>query len=140
MNIVETAMEHYGKSRLYNREWLQSLFDYCKHDFPVTSNWCAIFIDYVATVSGKQRPDKPAAARSWLKTGIAPYQPVIGDLAIFWRESPSSWKGHVGIYIGKDYDGKMFILGGNQGPQRSVTIQRYPDTRLLGFRRLIDYE
>ena len=57
-------------------------------------------------------------------------------IAIFWRESPESWKGHVGIYINED-DGNIFLLGGNQGPNRSVMIQRYSMDRLLGYRRLL---
>ncbi len=137
MKHLEKAMECYGYNRLYNREWLEHIFKLGEHNFPISSNWCAIFIDYVAIQSGLERPAKPAAARNWLKVGLAVQKPRIGDVVVFWRESPSSWKGHVGLYIGEDYDDKIFILGGNQGPQRSVVVQRYPTERVLGYRRLL---
>ena len=135
MNIIETALKYYGHSRTHNHAWLEQIFKSGGHNFPTSSNWCAIFVDHVSRQCSKQRAVKPAVARSWLKVGVTPARPHIGDLVVFWRESPTSWKGHVGFYVGQDFDGKIFVLGGNQGPQRSVVIQRYPTDRLLGYRR-----
>ena len=136
MKHLEIAMEHYGFNRLYNRDWLQRIFKLGGHDFPISSNWCAIFIDFLAIQAKLQRPEKPAAARNWLKVGRKVDVPRIGDLVIFWRDSPSSWKGHVGIFVGFDIEFNLFVLGGNQGPDRSVGIQKYPRDRVLGYRRL----
>ena len=137
MKHLEKAMECYGYSRLYHRDWLESIFKSGGHNFPISSNWCSIFIDFIAKESGLQRPEKAAAARNWLKVGLAVQKPKIGDVVVFWRESPDSWKGHVGIFISRDSDNKMYLLGGNQGPNRSVVAQKYPFDRVLGYRRLI---
>ncbi len=109
------------------------------------TSWCAIFIYWCVMKSSNaaielDRPSKSraATARAWLQCGL----PVeigkqrLGDIAIFWRESPESWKGHIGIYI-NDVPGKagfVNILGGNQGD--SVCIKEFSLDRLLGFRRL----
>jgi len=96
--------------------------------------WCSCFINYIALqceVKGSGKLD----ARSWLKVGEEVNYPLPGDVVILWRESKSSWKGHVGIFIGYNKAGNIFILGGNQGNEVNVTL--YNNNRLLGFRRLI---
>lgn len=62
--------------------------------------------------------------------------PEPGDVVIFWREDPQSWKGHVGFFFGYSQDGhRVYCLGGNQGNQ--VSVSAYPTNTVLGFRRLI---
>lgn len=96
--------------------------------------WCSIFINWCALKADLPRSGE-LDARSWLTVGTPTGVPRLGDLVIFWRESPSSWKGHVGIYINHS-ENRQFIycLGGNQNNQ--VNIKPYPVTQLLGFRRL----
>ena len=54
---------------------------------------------------------------------------------VYWRESISSWKGHVGIFLGFSKDGtRVYTLGGNQG--NAVSISAYSTTEVLDFRRL----
>jgi hypothetical protein len=36
--------------------------------------------------------------------------PEPGDIVVFWRESPQSWKGHVGIFTGISFDKNGFIV------------------------------
>jgi peptidoglycan hydrolase-like protein with peptidoglycan-binding domain len=63
--------------------------------------------------------------------------PKPGDIVVFWRESPQSWKGHVGFFMGFNQDGsKVFSLGGNQGD--SVSIKAYDAGKVLGFRRVAE--
>ena len=96
--------------------------------------WCSIFVNWCCLKAGLQRTHK-ANARSWLTVGLPVDEPVPGDVVIFWRESLSSWKGHVGIFVGysKNHQ-KIFTLGGNQ--KNSVSIQGYDADKALGFRRL----
>jgi len=96
--------------------------------------WCSIFLSWCCMKAGLQRTNR-ANARSWLSIGKPVNSPMPGDIVIFWRESPESWKGHVGIFIGfsKDRE-KIFTLGGNQ--RNSVSILGQDASYLLGFRRL----
>ena len=55
-----------------------------------------------------------------------------GDVVVFWRESPRSWKGHVGFYVKHD-DSSVTIVSGNQA--NAVTEADFPRRRLLGIRR-----
>jgi len=94
--------------------------------------WCSAFVNWVCksleySYSGK------LTARSWLNTGYRVQNPIPGDVVILWRESISSWKGHVGFYINHDAE-NIYILGGNQN--NMVNITAYPVGRLLEYRRV----
>jgi uncharacterized protein (TIGR02594 family) len=96
--------------------------------------WCSTFVNWVAWKSGLQYSGK-ANARSWLNVGTKVTIPEPGDIVVFWRESPQSWKGHVGIFMGFSFDKKrVYCLGGNQGNRVSVSAYRL-DT-VLSFQRL----
>lgn len=96
--------------------------------------WCSTFVNWVAMKAGLQRSGK-ANARSWLNVGLKVTDPEPGDIVIFWRESPQSWKGHVAIFLGISPDGsRVYCLGGNQGNRVSVSAYRL-DT-VLSYQRL----
>lgn len=96
------------------------------------TSWCAVFINCIL-----KRADKPYLrklnARSLLLLGKDVKCPQVGDIVVFWRESKSSWKGHVGIYISED-ETSINVLGGNQG--NKVCIAPYFKRRVLGYRRV----
>lgn len=94
--------------------------------------WCSAFMNAIAEELSLEKTNT-LAARDWLDVGEEIEEPEKGDVAIFWRESISSWKGHVGIFVRKDSE-NIWVLGGNQG--NKVSISPYPIYRLLGFRRL----
>jgi uncharacterized protein (TIGR02594 family) len=96
--------------------------------------WCSAFISAVLKDMNKVF-SVDLTARSWLNVGKKVTIPEIGDLAIFWRESPTSWKGHVGIYLFHN-DQYVWILGGNHDGQVSV-IPMLKD-RLIEFRSIFD--
>ncbi len=96
--------------------------------------WCSTFVNWVAWKSGLQISGK-ANARSWLNVGTKVTVPEPGDVVVFWRENPQSWKGHVGIFLGFSLDKKrVYCLGGNQGNRVSVTAYRIET--VLSFQRL----
>ena len=96
--------------------------------------WCSIFVSWVALKCDLKR-SKKANARSWLHVGANTANPEPGDVVVFWRESPESWKGHVGFFTGFSKDGsRVYCLGGNQGNQ--VSVSAYPADTVLGFRKL----
>jgi len=97
-----------------------------------TTAWCSLAVNYFAKKCGYEYSGK-LDARSWLKMPIIVLKPTIGDIVIFWREDPKSWKGHVGIFIAQDLN-IIYCLGGNQGNQ--ISISAYPRDQVLGFRKL----
>lgn len=94
--------------------------------------WCSAFANWVANKLGIERSGK-LTARSWLNVGCQVSTPEPGDVVIFWRESPSSWKGHVAFFINQD-EKNIYVLGGNQANQ--VGLNPYPKERLIEYRRL----
>jgi len=100
--------------------------------------WCAIFMAWVLLRAGfdPNALGVSAAAQSFLKVGteVALSDIKPGDLCIFWRESPSSWKGHVGVFVRMIGSDRMAIRGGNQNNECNISI--YPTSRLKGIRRL----
>ena len=96
--------------------------------------WCSVFVGYCAQKAGFNYKIKPTA-KSWLEVGQKVIEPQPGDLVIFWREDPNSWKGHVSIYIGTEEEtNEIICLGGNQDDQ--VCFRRYDSSSVLGYRRL----
>ena len=100
--------------------------------------WCSLTINIMAKKLGLQYSGK-LDARSWLGVGNVVNEPKIGHVVIFWRESVSGWKGHVGLFAGWSEDRKViYTLGGNQG--NSIGIRAYPfksaSFGVLGFREL----
>lgn len=96
--------------------------------------WCSTFVNWVAWKAGLQISGK-ANARSWLTVGTRVTTPEPGDIVVFWRESPQSWKGHVAIFLGISADKKrVYCIGGNQGNRVSVSAYRL-DT-VLAYQRL----
>jgi uncharacterized protein (TIGR02594 family) len=96
--------------------------------------WCSTFVNWVAWKAGLQYSGK-ANARSWLNVGTKVTIPEPGDVVVFWRDSPQSWKGHVGFFIGVSFDKKrVYCLGGNQGNRVSVSAYRIEN--VLSYQRL----
>lgn len=96
--------------------------------------WCSTFVNWVAWKAGLQY-SKKANARSWLNVGEKISSPEPGDVVVFWRESPESWKGHVGFFLGVSPDRKrVYCLGGNQGNR--VSVSAYRINTVLSYQRL----
>lgn len=95
--------------------------------------WCAAFVGAMCKRAGVLGTGQ-LNARSYLDWGrpVRLDEARQGDVVIFWRESPGSWKGHVGFYHNHDKN-YIHVLGANQSD--AVNIQYYPKSRLLGVRR-----
>jgi len=139
-SIIKTAINELGQKEISGSEHNQSIVDYAKESgFDWVNDdetpWCSIFVNWVAKRNNLTLTKK-ANARSWLLVGKNVNEsPEPGDVVIFWRERPNSWKGHVGFFFGFSKDGsRVYCLGGNQGNQ--VSISAYSSDTVLGFRRL----
>lgn len=137
--LVKIALAEYGTREFFGAEINPKVIHYF-HDIGYRSiidenvAWCSAFINWIAIKGGYEHSGK-LTARSWLEQGEEVTDPQLGDLAIFWREHPNSWKGHVGLFVNCLQDDKsIHCLGGNQN--NSVSIKAYSKKRLLGFRRL----
>jgi len=137
--IIETALSQYGVTEIKGTPHNPIIVNYFRdigHQWVKDDEtaWCSAFANWVALKTGKKRSGK-LNARSWLKVGKPIMKPKLGDVVVLWRESKTSWKGHVGFFISYSEDKKyIYILGGNQN--NTVNIKAYPTYRLLGFRRL----
>lgn len=92
--------------------------------------WCGLFVAHciATTLPDEPLPGNVLGARQWRSFGreVAPRQ---GAVLVFWRGSPSGWKGHVGFYAAEDGNA-YHVLGGNQS--NAVNIVRIAKSRLLG--------
>jgi putative chitinase len=56
----------------------------------------------------------------------------VGDIVVFWRDHPNSWKGHVGLYEDQTAN-RVKVLGGNQ--RDKVGSNWYVKDRIVAVRR-----
>lgn len=104
--------------------------------------WCSAFAKQVAHDCEYER-SKSLAARSWLNVGIPVERKdvVAGETVVILQRGGGkqpgpdviSAPGHVGFVAGFE-NGKVQVLGGNQGD--SVNIVSFPESRVLGYRKL----
>lgn len=137
--LLKIAFGQLGVKEIIGPEHNQTIVRYAKESgFNWVNDdetpWCSIFVSWVAMKCELKR-SKKANARSWLHVGNHTTNPVPGDVVVFWRESPESWKGHVGFFMGYSKDAsRVYCLGGNQGNQ--VSISAYAADTVLGFQKL----
>ena len=98
---------------------------------PAQQAWCAAFVNASLQQSG-QKGTGSNMARSFQNWGVGTNNPREGDIAVFSRGNPNGPQGHVGFFKGRDANGNVRILAGNQGD--AVTEATLPANRLLGFR------
>lgn len=137
MTHTEIALSQVGVKEIvggvHNPEVLK-YFHEIGHEWVKTDEtaWCSAFVNWVL-----KKANKPISgqlnARSWLSIGERVDEPKVGDLVILWRESPDSWKGHVGFFV-REQGHYIYILGGNQN--NSVSIKAYQKRQLLQYRRV----
>lgn len=97
-----------------------------------TTPWCSAFVNFVMQEAG-WKGTRRANARSWLDWGEKLEEPRHGAIAVLWRDSPGSPKGHVAFFEAFRDAGKfVWLLGGNQ--MNRVGYQKYPIDRVLGYR------
>lgn len=112
----------------------QVLAFFAKAGFPGIDNdevaWCAGFVNACLEESGISG-SKSLAARSFLTWGKEVSKPQPGDIVVFWRNSPTSWQGHVGFYV-DETSTHIRVLGGNQSNE--VNVSSYSKAQLLGYR------
>lgn len=94
--------------------------------------WCGGFVGGVLKEVGAKVVKNPAGARNWLNLNRVITRPAYGCVVVFWRGSRNGWSGHVGFVVGRDKQGRLMVLGGNQG--NKVSIKPFAEDRVLGYR------
>lgn len=89
--------------------------------------WCAAFVGACLEDAGIQST-RFESAISYATWGVKLMEPVHGCVAVFTR----SGGGHVGFVVGRDPQGRVLILGGNQS--NAVTIAAFPVDRVVAWR------
>ena len=133
-NTINIALGEYGTKEIVGNKHNPEVLKYFQetgHEWVKDDEtaWCSAFANWVAKEAGCEYSVE-LNARSWLEVGEKTECPKIGDIVVFWRESPKSWKGHVGFFIKetKDY---IWVLGGNQNNE--VNIKPYAKERVLSY-------
>jgi len=103
--------------------------DWVEHD---SVAWCAAFVGHCLEKAGV-RSTRKLTARSYLTWGISVELANArqGDIGVIPR-GRSAWQGHV-FFIDRIEGAWVWGLGGNQSD--TVSIKRYPASKLLGIRR-----
>ena len=134
--LIKIALSEYGLKEVpgtANNPEIMKYFHEIGHDWVQGDEtaWCSAAVNYWAKKSGLEYSGK-LNARSWLNFGRK-VDIQDADIVVFWRVSPSDWRGHVGIPIRED-DGVIWTLGGNQS--NMVKISPYDKDRLLAYIKL----
>lgn len=94
--------------------------------------WCASFVCWCLEKAGMQSTNSKLA-RSFERWGISSkIAPLPGDIVVFWRKSPKSGYGHVGILLKKS-GSRLWVLGGNQSD--SVNVATFTTDKMTDIRR-----
>lgn len=91
--------------------------------------WCAGFVGAALESSGI-RSARSDSSRAYLNWGEQIAAPEYGCVVVFSRAGG----GHVGFCVGVDEQGRLMILGGNQG--NAVSIAPFGRRRVVGYRRV----
>ena len=94
------------------------------------ASWCSSFLNWTLAQAGI-RGTASALARDWLAWGRPLDEPLVGCVAVLWREDPQAWKGHCGYFLRFEGD-EIVLLGGNQLDE--VREHGYPRECVLGYR------
>lgn len=140
MNLLQCAASQIGVKEISGPEsnpvvekYLDAGFHSNRSGLTDDVPWCAGFIAWCLETVSMQSTNS-LMARSYSNWGRSSKDdPLPGDIIVFWRGSRSSWKGHVGIYIGPVGSRRAFVLGGNQSDM--VCISTYSLNRMLDIRR-----
>ena len=106
------------------RNWLISLNAWWQDD---ETPWCGTFVAHCAREAKRALPQHWYRAKDWLNTGTRLDKPAYGCVVVFDRAGG----GHVGFVVGKDKQGNLMVLGGNQG--NAVNIKPFSPSRVAGY-------
>jgi uncharacterized protein (TIGR02594 family) len=105
--------------------WLADLGAWWRDD---ETPWCGAAMAAWARAAGFKTPATWYRAASWATWGESLPGPVLGCVVVL--TSPGG--NHVGIVCGRDADGNLVVLGGNQG--NAVSMATFSRSRAIAYR------
>jgi uncharacterized protein (TIGR02594 family) len=106
-------------------KWLLNLKAWWRDD---ETPWCGVFVAECLREAGHALPKHWYRALAWNDWGLRLAVPTLGCVVVFAR----SGGGHVGFFVGYDEQGRVMVIGGNQGNR--VSIAPFDGSRIVGFR------
>ncbi len=110
------------------------------------NDWCAGFVSFCFSTSGQPMPFKYSVgardildqlkAKGWAVKPDNTHPPLPGDIIVWWRQAPSSWKGHIGIVHSYDNGIVRTIEGNKTSTVGSFVYTLGAIDKLLGFARV----
>lgn len=129
---VKIAMKEVGTQEIFGVRHNDRVLEYHSVSGGYSEDevpWCGSFVNWVFHKYGIQDTvNIPARAKSWLDFGASSIIPIVGAVGVKWRKGG----GHVCFIIGKNKDGDLYCLGGNQNDE--VNIRLYPKDAFIDFR------
>lgn len=129
---IDEAKKHIGLKEIVGKgtnltiqSWLSNLRAWWSDD---ETAWCGTFTAHCIKVAGYQLPKHWYRAKDWLAWGLDVHTPCYGCVVVFNRVGG----GHVGFVVGKDEQGRLMVLGGNQN--NMVSIAPFTLDRVAGYR------
>jgi uncharacterized protein (TIGR02594 family) len=107
------------------KSWLSNLRAWWSDD---ETPWCGTFVASCMKAAGYPLPKHWYRAKDWLNWGVDIGSACFGCIVVFDRRGG----GHVGFVVGKDKQGRLMILGGNQGD--AVSVAPFDTARVIGYR------
>lgn len=104
--------------------WLSTLRAWWSDD---ETPWCGTFVAHCCREAGRDVPANWFRALAWQDAGTRLSTPAFGCIAVFSRVGG----GHVGFVVGRDRQGNIMVLGGNQG--NKVSIARFDPARVTAY-------
>lgn len=118
-----------GKTEKNNdAPWLRAMLASMGLGWLIGQPWCGSMLARWMRNAGLEPPRHAYRALSWLDWGKTIDEPVRGCIVVFERKGG----GHVAIVVGRQRDGQLVCLGGNQ--MDSVSLAAFPAGRVLGYR------
>lgn len=131
-NWVKTAMKEIGTREIHGKKHSDRVLEYHSVSGGYSEDevpWCGSFVNWVLINSHIIDTVRiPARAKSWLGFGVSSEIPIIGSIAVKSRNGG----GHVCFVVGKDKNGNLYCIGGNQSDE--VNIRLYPRGSFIDFR------
>ena len=142
MNWVDEAYKHLGVAEIpgvNHHPLILKMWKAIKRGGIQTDEvpWCAAFVGFclenVGIVSSRYE-----SAHSYLKWGQGLDFAAVGAIAVFDGGPSRPGLGHVGFVMGRDANGRLMVLGGNQG--NKVSVAPFDLTRVLSYRWPIGFQ
>lgn len=106
-------------------QWLMDLGAWWSDD---ETPWCGVACAHWMRTSSIEVPKAFYRAKAWESWGLALTRPALGCVVTFTREGG----GHVGLVAGVADDGRLIVIGGNQGD--SVKFSLFDRSRVTSYR------